>query len=254
MCLTFLALFLGVIILVLGIVILGLSFNKILYAFIQHREIIVPVDEVFPRHILLLNSWQDIRNEALCAMDYAPEASQFSKFFFGRIGSSKWKTFVLRWYGTDYPDNMNKCPVTTSVLNQLPEIKSAMFSILEPYSRIPSHFGVYRGALRYHLGLVIPSDYENVFICVKKSDQEPVIKYHWREGQDVLFDDTYEHWVENNSDEPRIILFCDVERNDITSPLINFINHSIIHSPIPKLLSRLNDKNEKTISTINVPK
>lgn len=40
-------------------------------------------------------------------------------------------------------------------------------------------------------------------------DGEP---YSWREGEDLLFDETYLHYAENTTSDDRIILFCDVER------------------------------------------
>ncbi len=54
-------------------------------------------------------------------------------------------------------------------------------------------------------GLSTPnSDACRIFI-----DGEP---YSWRDGQDVLFDETFIHSAENKTDVTRIILFCDVER------------------------------------------
>jgi beta-hydroxylase len=40
-------------------------------------------------------------------------------------------------------------------------------------------------------------------------DGEP---YSWRDGEDLLFDETYLHYAENTTSDDRIILFCDVER------------------------------------------
>jgi beta-hydroxylase len=37
-------------------------------------------------------------------------------------------------------------------------------------------------------------------------------KYIWTEGEDILFDDTLLHSVENNTNEPRVILFLDIPR------------------------------------------
>ena len=37
-------------------------------------------------------------------------------------------------------------------------------------------------------------------------------KYSWRDGKSIIFDDTNIHYVENNTDEHRIILFCDFDR------------------------------------------
>ena len=36
--------------------------------------------------------------------------------------------------------------------------------------------------------------------------------YAWRDGEDVLFDETYLHDAANRTAHDRIILFCDVER------------------------------------------
>jgi aspartyl/asparaginyl beta-hydroxylase (cupin superfamily) len=40
-------------------------------------------------------------------------------------------------------------------------------------------------------------------------EQEP---YHWKEGELVLFDDTFDHMAINNTDSPRAILFLDIMR------------------------------------------
>lgn len=37
-------------------------------------------------------------------------------------------------------------------------------------------------------------------------------RHSWRDGQAVIFDKTYVHWAQNESDQTRIILFCDIER------------------------------------------
>ena len=37
-------------------------------------------------------------------------------------------------------------------------------------------------------------------------------RYSWRDGEGVLFDETYIHYAENTSGENRLILFCDIER------------------------------------------
>jgi beta-hydroxylase len=37
-------------------------------------------------------------------------------------------------------------------------------------------------------------------------------RYWWKDGEAVLFDETYIHSVENDTDVTRIILLCDIER------------------------------------------
>ena len=83
---------------------------------------------------------------------------------------------------------------------------TAWFSILAPGKHIPPHRGLYAGVLRYHLGLVIPEPKQQCRIRVE--DQV----HHWDEGRGMLFDDTYDHEVWNDTDGVRVILFMDVLR------------------------------------------
>ena len=35
---------------------------------------------------------------------------------------------------------------------------------------------------------------------------------NWEEGRCIVFDDTYQHWVENNTRGRRVVLFIDIKR------------------------------------------
>jgi beta-hydroxylase len=48
-----------------------------------------------------------------------------------------------------------------------------------------------------------------VTLCAIDVDGET---YHWKEGETVIFDDTFEHEAWNHSDQPRVVLFIDFER------------------------------------------
>jgi beta-hydroxylase len=91
-----------------------------------------------------------------------------------------------------------------------------MFTMLPPGAKLVSHRDPYAGSLRYHLGLVTP----NADSCRIVVDGQ---EYSWRDGQDVLFDETFIHHAENKSDTPRLILFCDVER-PLRSRVLSWIN------------------------------
>lgn len=109
--------------------------------------------------------------------------------------------------GTSFTqDALDHFPTLVSVLRQLPEVKSCVVSVLEPGIRIPIHVGYYKGIMRYMIPTHIPQDRENVFLCVNG------IKYHWTEGEGVLWDDTYVHKVYNNSTENRVLIYMDVIR------------------------------------------
>jgi beta-hydroxylase len=85
-------------------------------------------------------------------------------------------------------------------------MRTAMFSILAPHYHIPPHKGPTRAVIRAHLALKVPSEWEKVWIRV--DDQI----MNWKTGKVMLFDDTYEHEVRNDTDETRAVLFIDIDR------------------------------------------
>lgn len=100
-------------------------------------------------------------------------------------------------------------------------MKTAFFSILSPHKHIPAHKGLYKGIIRSHLGLLIPGQPGD---CVMRLKDQYI---HWKEGKAVVFDDTYDHEVWNNSDEVRVVLLVDVIR-PFNGPL-SVINNAIVN-------------------------
>src|SRR4029077_18270503 len=81
------------------------------------------------------------------------------------------------------------------------------------------------GCSRCSLGLNTPTaDTCRIFV-----DGQP---YTWHDGEGVLFDETYIHRAENRTDEPRFILFCDVER-PLRGRLATAINRFAIRHVMP---------------------
>ena len=80
-----------------------------------------------------------------------------------------------------------------------------MFAMLPPGATLVKHRDPYAGSLRFHMGLSTPNS-ENCYISVDGQ------KYHWKDGDAVLFDETFIHYAANNTDVNRIILFLDVKR------------------------------------------
>ena len=138
---------------------------------------------------------------ALTRLVYGPDTE-----IFDRIGSPGWKTFNLVLFGRDVPRNAARCPATVALLRRVPGMQSALFSILAPGAYIPPHNDPAKGVVRYHLALRVPRDRANCFISVAGRE------YCWAEGRGVLFDDAFDHWVWNDTDEERVILFVDIQR------------------------------------------
>jgi beta-hydroxylase len=93
-----------------------------------------------------------------------------------------------------------------------------MFSILEPHKKIPIHVGPTKLVLRYHLGLIVPKEKEQCFITIKTPKDDHT--RFWEIGEDMMFDDTFDHFVENNTDEQRVVLFLDIQK-DFNNSFIN---------------------------------
>ena len=104
-----------------------------------------------------------------------------------------------------------------ALVQSISTINGAMFAMLPAGGDLGRHRDPFAGSLRYHLGLVTPNSEQcRIFV-----DGE---SYYWRDGEAVMFDETFIHWAENKSDVDRLILFCDVER-PLTNRLASKLNH-----------------------------
>jgi beta-hydroxylase len=169
----------------------------------------------------LRDNWQMIRDEAqqLFNEGYIRAAAKNNDVGFNSFFKKGWKRFYLKWYGEPMPSAKALCPRTVALVESIPSVNAAMFALLPPGGTLNPHRDPFAGSLRYHLGLVTPnSDLCRIFI-----DGEP---YAWRDGEDVVFDETYIHSAENRTDVTRIILFCDVERPLRTS-VMRAVNHAV---------------------------
>jgi beta-hydroxylase len=138
----------------------------------------------------------------------------------GQVRDGKWKSFWLVAYGRKMTENCRRCPETTRLIETIPAIKTAFFSILAPGKHIPEHAGPYTGLLRYHLGLIVPRQKEACRIRVGSDFA------YWEEGRSLVFDDTYMHEVWNDTDEERVVLFVDFAR-PLPFPL-SVLNEAVI--------------------------
>ncbi|EIF31061.1 aspartyl/asparaginyl beta-hydroxylase-like dioxygenase [Burkholderia sp. Ch1-1] len=163
--------------------------------------------KLFPELATLQANWKTIRDEAL-AVDAAQKisaSSNYNDIGFNSFFKTGWRRFYLKWYDAPHPSAEALCPVTTRLLQGIPTVKAAMFAQLPPGASLVRHRDPYAGSIRYHLGLVTPDDPK----CYIDVDGQ---HYYWRDGEVVLFDETYIHYAKNETDKSRIVLFCDIER------------------------------------------
>lgn len=157
----------------------------------------------------LEDNWQVIRAELDQLLKHPERIPAFHQISPDQKRISKgdhWKTYMLRGFGHPMPRNCERCPETAKILDSIPKLQNAWFSILAPGYHIPPHRGVTKGLLRVHLALLVPQQSEQCRIRVGHEVRS------WDEGQCMVFDDTFDHEVWNETDERRVVLFLDIER------------------------------------------
>ncbi len=121
--------------------------------------------------------------------------------------SRKWSSFFLWKDGARQDGACRLCPKTAALLERLPlayqpgYAPTAMFSALDPHTRIPAHTGSTNVRLLCHLPLILPGPAR---FRVGNETRE------WKMGEAWVFDDTIEHEAWNDADELRVILILDL--------------------------------------------
>ena len=172
----------------------------------------------------LENNWQLIRKEQnviLQSVDRLPSLHDISQVDYGLSYDHQWKTYFLYGYGIKMHQNCKYCPATTRLIESIPGMKTAFFSVLLPGKHIPKHRGPYKGVLRYHLALKVPRDRKNCRIRVGNEFA------YWSEGKSMLFDDSFPHEIWNSTDEIRVVLFMDIVR-PCKFP-VSLLNHLLLY-------------------------
>lgn len=192
----------------------------------------------FPELAPLQEKWQMIRDEGMRLLEegHVRAAAKYNDLGFNSFFRRGWKRFYLKWYGDFLPSARALCPKTAALLAEIPSVHAAMFALLPPGGRLGAHRDPFAGSLRYHLGLSTPNS-EKCRILV---DDEP---YYWKDGEAVMFDETFIHRAENQTDMPRLILFCDVDR-PLSNPVARALNR-YLGRPMARAAATQNVEGEK---------
>jgi beta-hydroxylase len=157
---------------------------------------------------VLRENWEAIRDEARAVAlvgHAAPSLATISPDHRSIAEVDKWRSFFLWGYGYPIEDNLARCPRTRAAIERIPGLNSAFFSILAPGTHIPDHRGVTKGLITCHLGLIVPRDGD-----VRMRVDDRIVR--WAEGETLVFDDTYQHEVWNDTDGTRVVLLVQFER------------------------------------------
>jgi len=180
------------------------------------------LDEYFPLYKKLEEKSSIFRGELdkLLANSNDGKDISFTKDTFGgknkEIGGDTdivenrgWRIFNIKLGDKIFDSARIFFPELTKAVEDVKEIRSVNVSILDHKTKIPIHIGYYKGIIRYMLPLKVPKKKEECFLCVNGE------KYVWEEGKSVLWDDTYPHKVYNKTDEQRVVLYMDIERQGL---------------------------------------
>ncbi|MCG8413146.1 MAG: aspartyl/asparaginyl beta-hydroxylase domain-containing protein [Pseudomonadales bacterium] len=199
--------------------------TKVYNAFVKTPSVLSEED-FFPGAQAFVDNWQTLRKEALSLTNELDSVPRFhdlmpEQYQLSAHGEKEWRMFVLRAYGLDIQENLNKCPKLRELVSANPSIKSASLSFLAPGKQVPTHTGPFRGITRFYMGLEVPADASGKPGVVLTIDDE---SYRLGNGEALLWDDTYPHSVQNNTDQWRIALLLDVYRAHMPGPLRLFTN------------------------------
>ncbi len=155
----------------------------------------------------LLNNFETIRQELL---DYSAKLTLDAQPQ-GLTDKGRWSVLYFYAGGRRIEATRRACPRTSEIVDSIPgagEAGQTYLSVLRGGTHIKRHFGPINTRLRCHLGIAVP---EAARIRIGEE------KYEWREGQCLIFDDSFEHEVWNDSDAERVVLLIDLWHPELTA-------------------------------------
>ena len=129
------------------------------------------------------------------------------------INDPSWGAYYFWRNGEVVAENAARCPATMAALElaPMPRIDKrspiALWSLLKPGTHIQPHHGLLNTRLICHIPLIVPGD------CALRVGNET---REWREGEALIFDDSFEHEAWNRSDSTRVVLLFEIWRPEIS--------------------------------------
>jgi aspartyl/asparaginyl beta-hydroxylase (cupin superfamily) len=178
----------------------------------RRRPVFFDIDRTFPSLRKVDAAYGDVRAECERLLEQQDLLPKYHELDTNLLYSSarhhrdkRWNVFMLYCYGAWPEQSRQLCPKTCAVLDGVPYLNQAFFSILDPGKSIPEHTGSTRAYIRYHLALRVPANHPP---SIRVKDQT----YSWKEGESILFDDSWPHEITNHADAVRAVLIIDVVR------------------------------------------
>jgi aspartate beta-hydroxylase len=173
----------------------------------------------------LRDAWPALRDEALTLLAQDRDFVSFlglkpgqraDSYVSGSNPNASWDAYFFYRHGQRFDEHHRRCPKTSAVLESIElcrvnrQAPEACFSLLRPQSTIVAHYGVTNTRLVMHLPLIVP---EGCALNIIDAGE-----HHWKPGELMMFDDTFQHEAWNNADAPRLLLLMDCWNPHLTPP------------------------------------
>lgn len=146
------------------------------------------------------NEWQKIQSEIKTVFSKV----NVSDIPQGPDNIENWNSVHIAQSGKLTEGARQHFPVTTRLVENIPGLINANFSILRPGAELGYHKADFRFFLRMHLGVIIPDG----DVRLKLEDQS----LQWKDGEVMIFDDFFPHSAWNKTEYTRVVLLIDFFR------------------------------------------
>lgn len=155
--------------------------------------------------------------EDLAALEHRGEEQRaFHTVWPDFTDKGEWAALWIELYGEPYGDNARLCAGTLAALEVVPRRSGWLgFSALAPRTHVRAHCGVTNAKLRCHMPVELCAGMSRIRVGTELRAWEP--------GRLLVFDDSFEHEVWNDSDARRVVLIFDVFHPDLTSEETAFL-------------------------------
>lgn len=160
----------------------------------------------FPQTGAVTGNFEVIRDE-LASFTRGKSLEQHPQ---GLEDRGRWGVLYFHAGGRAVGETERGCPITSGAIAGFPgagEAGQAYVSVLQPGTHIQAHCGPTNTRLRAHVGLAVPEDAR-----IRLGSE----MRNWREGDWLIFDDSFEHEVWNDSAHERAVLIIDFWHPDLT--------------------------------------
>ncbi|MFZ5635061.1 MAG: aspartyl/asparaginyl beta-hydroxylase domain-containing protein [Pseudomonadota bacterium] len=174
---------------------------------LNYIDYLPPVVTYDPRKIWIVGYLERHFPEILAEVERVgnPADAGFKPVEEALVDRGSWDQVVFYEGGRRFAQVQEHFPATLAIMDRIPQEHRCagvvMLSWMQPGTHIAGHCGYTNGRLRIHMGIKTPAG------ARMRVHRTPLT---WEAGKCLVFDDSIEHEVWNDSNEPRVVLLYDI--------------------------------------------